>query len=56
MMKDFLQAQDYELQMRVTDGPFIPMMKDDKGKVIPKPKAQYGEADYRMLAKNAKSK
>ncbi|KAG5600941.1 hypothetical protein H5410_032311 [Solanum commersonii] len=42
--------------MRVIDGPLIPMMKDDEGKVIPKPKAQYEEVDYRMLAKNAKAK
>jgi len=55
-MEDFIQAHYYELWMRVTDGPLIPMMKDDEGKVIPKPKAQYGEADYRMLAKNAKAK
>ncbi|KAG5620151.1 hypothetical protein H5410_005369 [Solanum commersonii] len=31
-MEDFIQAHDYELWMRVTDGPFIPMMKDDEGK------------------------
>ncbi|KAH0716848.1 hypothetical protein KY290_013415 [Solanum tuberosum] len=42
--------------MGVTDGPLIPMMKDNEGKFIPKPKAQYREVDYRMLAKNAKAK
>ncbi|KAH0717264.1 hypothetical protein KY285_013295 [Solanum tuberosum] len=55
-MEDFLQAHDYELWMRVIEGPLIPMIEDDEGKVIPKPKAQYGEDDYRMLAKNAKAK
>lgn len=55
-MEDFLYAKDYELWMRVIDGRHIPMMKDDEGNVIPKPKAQYGEADYRMLAKNTKAK
>ena len=51
-MEDFLQAREYELWMRVTDDPLIPMMKDDDGKYITKPKVQYGEADYRMVAKN----
>lgn len=55
-MEDFIQAHDYELWIRVIDGPLIPMMNDDEGKVIPKPEAQYGETDYRMLAKNAKAK
>lgn len=40
----------------VTDGPIIPMMKDDEAKVISNPKEQYGEADYGMLTKNAKAK
>ena len=42
--------------MRVSDSRLIPMMKDDEGNFIQNPTAQYGEAYYRMLAKNAKVK
>ena len=31
-------------------------IKDNEGKDVPKPKAQYGEADYIMLENNAKAK
>ena len=55
-MENFLQAQYYELWMTVINGPFIRMMKDDEPEVIPKPKAQSREDDYRMLAKNVKAK
>ncbi|KAH0712161.1 hypothetical protein KY289_008120 [Solanum tuberosum] len=55
-MEDFIQAEDYELSMRVTDGPLMPTIKDSEGKDIPKPKSQYGEADYKMLGKNPKAK
>lgn len=44
-----LQDHNYELWMRVVDGPLIPMMKDGERKVTPKTKAQYGEANYRIL-------
>ena len=55
-MEDFQKAQNYELWMTIINGYLIPMMKDDERKFIPKPNARYGEADYRMLAKNAKAK
>ena len=42
--------------MRLTDGSVILMMKDNDGKVIPKPKSQYGVANYWMLTKNDKAK
>ncbi|WMV20360.1 hypothetical protein MTR67_013745 [Solanum verrucosum] len=34
----------------------MPTIKDSEGNDIPKPKAQYGDADYKMLGKNAKAK
>ncbi|KAH0689705.1 hypothetical protein KY289_017063 [Solanum tuberosum] len=34
----------------------MPTIKDSEGKDIPKPKAQYGDPDYKMLGKNAKAK
>ena len=52
-MEDFHQAQDYKLWTRVGDNPLIPMRKDDEGNIIQKPMTQYGEAYYRILAKNA---
>lgn len=55
-MKDFIQAEDYELWVRITDGPLIPTVKDNEGNNVPKPKEKYGNADYKMLGQNAKAK
>ncbi|KAH0689867.1 hypothetical protein KY289_017225 [Solanum tuberosum] len=30
-MEDFIQAEDYELWVRITDGPLIPTVKDNEG-------------------------
>ena len=50
-MENFIQVEDYELHVRVTDGPLMPTIKDNEGKDIPKPKALYGKSDYKMLGK-----
>ncbi|KAH0688872.1 hypothetical protein KY289_016230 [Solanum tuberosum] len=55
-MEDFIQAEDYELWVRIIDGPLTPTVKDSEGNNVPKPKEQYGEADYKMLGKNALAK
>ena len=55
-MEDFIQAENYELWVRITNGPLIPTNTDSKGKKVPKPTENYGEADYKMLGKNAKAK
>ena len=55
-MEDFIQAEDYELWVRITKGPLIPTITDSEGNKIPKPADTYNEADYMMLGKNAKAK
>ena len=50
-MEDFIQVEDYELHVRVTDGPLMPTIKDNEGKDIPKHKALYGKAYYKMRGK-----
>ena len=53
-MEDFIQAEDYELCVRITKGPLIPTITDSEGNKVPKPADTYNEADYKMLGKNAK--
>ena len=55
-MEDFIQAEDYELWVRITNGPLIPTITDSEGNKVPKPIEKYGEADYKMFGKNAKAK
>ena len=55
-MEDFIQAEDYELWVRITYGPLIPTITDSEGNKVPKPIEKYGEADYKMFGKNAKAK
>ena len=55
-MEDFIQAEDYELWVRITNGPLIPTITDSEGNKVPKPTEKSGEADYKMLGKNAKAK
>ena len=55
-MNNFIQGEDYELQVRITDCPLTPTMTNNEGNIVPKPKEKYGEADFKMLGKNAKTK
>ena len=50
-MEDFIQVEDYELWVKVTDGPLMLTIKEKEGKDIRKPKAQYEKADYKILGK-----
>ena len=55
-MEDFIQVEDYELCARITNGLLTPTIIDGEGNKVPKPTEKYGEADYKMLWKNAKAK
>ena len=55
-MKHFTQDEDYELWVRITNGPLTPTITDSEGNKVPKPTEKSGEADYKMLGKNAKAK
>ena len=36
-MEDFIQAEDYELWVRITNGPLIPTITDSESNKVPKP-------------------
>ena len=55
-MEDFIQAEDYEVWVRITDGPLISALTTNEGNNVPKPTEKYGETDYQMLRKNEKAK
>ena len=55
-MEDFIEAEDYELWVRITNRPLIPTITDCEGNKVPKPTEKYGETDYKMLGKNVKAK
>jgi len=55
-MENYIQAEDYELWMLIKNGPLIPTVTKEDGKVsIKKPKEFDGD-DYKMMEKNAKAK
>ena len=50
-MEEVIQVEDCEQWMRITGGPLMSSIKNNEGKDIPNLKAQYGEADYKVLGK-----
>ena len=44
-MEDFIQAEDYELWVRITNGPLIPTITDSEWNNVPKPTEKYVQAD-----------
>ena len=52
-MENYIQAEDYELWMFIKNGPLIPKVIKEDGKVIPE---EFDSEDYRMIEKNAKAK
>lgn len=54
-MKNFIQAQDYELWDRITTGPTIPMKMVD-GVEVMKVRLEFTPEDLVALKKNAKTK
>ena len=55
-MEDFIQAEDYELWVIITNWPLTPTTTNSEGNKVPKPTEKYGETEYEMLGKNAKAK
>ena len=50
-----IQAEDYELWVRITKGPLTPTITDSEENKVPKPTEKYEEVHYKMLGKNAKA-
>jgi len=55
-MENYIQAEDYELWMLIKNGPLIPMVTKEDGKVIIKKPEKFDGDDYKMMEKNAKAK
>ena len=55
-MENYIQAEDYELWMLIKNGPVVPKVIKEDGKVIIKKPEQFDSEDYRMMEKNAKAK
>ena len=55
-MENYIQAEDYELWMLIKNGPLIPTVTKEDGKVIIKKPEEFDGDDYKMMEKNAKAK
>ena len=55
-MKNYIQADDYELWMLIKNGPLIPKKATEDGKIIPKKPEEFNAEDFKMMEKNAKTK
>jgi len=54
-MKNYIQADDYELWMLIKNGPLIPKKATEDGKIIPKKPKKFNAEDFMMMEKNAKA-
>ena len=55
-MENYIQAKDYELWMLAKNGPLIPKVTKEDGKVVIKKPEEFDSEDYKMMEKNAKAK
>jgi len=55
-MKNYIQAEDYELWMLIKNGPLIRTKVNKDGTKIYKKPEEFNGEDYKMMEKNAKAK
>ena len=55
-MENYIQADDYELQMIIKNGPLIPKEAIEDGRIVPKKSHEFNTEDFRMMEKNAKAR
>ena len=53
-MENCIQAEDYELWMLIKNGPLIPKVIKEDGKVIIKKPEEFDSEDYQMMEKMLK--
>ena len=53
-MRIYLQVLDYEIWEIVNDSPFMPTIKNEEGKEIPKPSSHWSELEKKKLSLNSK--
>jgi len=55
-MKNYIQAEDYELWMLIKNGPLISMKVIKDGSIVHKQPDEFNVEDFKMMEKNAKAK
>ena len=55
-MKNYIQADDYELWMIIENGPYILMKTTEDGKTVPKKWNEFDSDDFKKLEKKAGAK
>ena len=55
-MKNYIQANDYELWMIIENDPYIPMKTMEDGKIAPKKPNEFDSDDFKKMEKNARAK
>jgi len=52
-MKNYKQADGYELWMLIKNGPLIPKKETENGSLVPKKPEEFNAEDFKMMEKNA---
>ena len=55
-MKNYIQADDYDLWMLIKHGPLIPKKATENGSLVPKKPEEFNAEEFMMMEKNAKAK
>ena len=55
-MKNYIQAEDYELWMHIKSGPLIPTKVTEDGSKVHKKPDEFNTEDFKMMEKKAKAK
>jgi len=55
-MKNYIQADDYELWMIIKNGPLIPKKATEDWKIVPEEPQEFNADEFKMMEKNAKGK
>ena len=55
-MKNYIQAEDYELWMLIRNGPLIPTKVIEDGTKVYKQPGEFDAEDFKKMEKNAKAK
>jgi len=55
-MKNYTQADDYELCMIIENAPYIPVGIIEYGKIVPKRLPEFDSHDFRKMEKNVRAK
>jgi len=55
-MKNYIEADDYELWMLIKNGPLIPKRATENRSLVPEKPEEFNAEDFKMMEKNIKAK